>query len=391
MDLKPITNKSQYETSLAELNKLMDRNPKTDSDDAKNVVLLAVLIEKYEKERFKFEKPTPIEAILFRMEEQGLTRTDLIPYIGNKSKVSEILSGKRPLSLNMIKSLSVALDISADILIGSAMVIPEEPEFELNKLPLKEMITRGWIESKSTDHMEVLRKFTAPFRNSSALVFFRKSTTPAKNIGIVYAWLSRILNLSYEKVPEGKAIFRKEFITKSFLKEVANLSYFDNGPLLAQELLRKNGILLVVEKYLNGLRVDGASLLRDDGIPVIGISLRHDRLDNFWFTLIHELAHVFRHLSKNNPVFYDDLDNQDMTSIFEREADFLAQEAFIPLNIWKNSSVLKEMSERAVKDLSMRLRIHPSLIVGRLQRELNNFKIMRKFLGEGTVREMFGC
>jgi HTH-type transcriptional regulator / antitoxin HigA len=389
MELKPITNKSAYETSLAELDRLMDANPKPGTAEANQVLLLAVLIEKYEKDRFTFEQPTAIEAIQFRMEEQGLDRNDLIPFIGSKSKVSEVLSSKRPLSLNMVKSISKGLGISADILLNGVQEEFHQTEVDSGTLPVKEMLARGWIKSTS---QSILQQFVAPLMNLSPQVLFRKSGTHVtdKSKGLLIAWLSRVLNLSYKIVPLNKGQYRKEFITKTLLREVASLSYLDRGPLLAIELLGKNGVVVIAEEYLKGLKLDGASLLRADGVPVVGISLRYDRIDNFWFTLLHELAHVFKHLSATNPLFYDDLDKQDVTEIIEKEADFIAKDAFVPLNIWKNSSVLKDRSKESVLELSRRMRIHPGIIVGRLQRELRSFQIMRDLLEEGTVRKMLG-
>lgn len=79
--------------------------------------LLVSLVERYEDEKYPIEAPDPISAIKFRMEQQGLKNKDLIPYIGNKSKVSEVLSGKRSLSLNMIRKLHDGLDIPLESLI----------------------------------------------------------------------------------------------------------------------------------------------------------------------------------------------------------------------------------------------------------------------------------
>jgi HTH-type transcriptional regulator/antitoxin HigA len=84
------------------------------------VELWAWLIEAYENERHPIEPPTPLEAIRFRMEQQGLEPKDLVPFIGSRSKVSEVLSGKRSLSLRMIRALHSKLGIPAEVLIGAA-------------------------------------------------------------------------------------------------------------------------------------------------------------------------------------------------------------------------------------------------------------------------------
>jgi HTH-type transcriptional regulator/antitoxin HigA len=91
-------------------------NIKTNSLEAKRLELLGVLVEKYEKEKFPIGKPTAIEAIKFRMDQEGLTRNDLMPYIGTRGRISEVFSGKRPLSKKMIRSLSEGLSIPSEIL-----------------------------------------------------------------------------------------------------------------------------------------------------------------------------------------------------------------------------------------------------------------------------------
>src|SRR5690606_14457409 len=92
--------------------------------------------------------------------------------------------------------------------------------------------------------------------------------------------------------------YKPETVTVDFLRTLARFSYLDSGPLLAKEFLNKNGIHLVCEAHLPKTHLDGAALRLPDGSPVVALTLRYDRLDNFWFTLFHELAHVGLHLYK---------------------------------------------------------------------------------------------
>lgn len=115
--LKIIKTEQDHQQALARLMALMDLDPAENSPEQNELDVLAVLIEKYEQETFPVAKPDPVTAIKFRMEQQGLTNKDLMPYMGAASKVSEVLNGKRPLSLNMIRKLSSGLGISADVLI----------------------------------------------------------------------------------------------------------------------------------------------------------------------------------------------------------------------------------------------------------------------------------
>lgn len=117
MEPKVITTKKEYEESFAEVERLIALDPKPRTPNANRLNLFAMIVKNYEKERFPIGKPDSIEAIKFRMEEQGLKQRDLIPYLGSKSKVSEILSGKRPLTVQMIRALNKGLDIPSDILL----------------------------------------------------------------------------------------------------------------------------------------------------------------------------------------------------------------------------------------------------------------------------------
>jgi len=115
--MKIIKTDTDYEKALSKAEKLMDLDPDPGTQAGDQLELLALLIKHYEDEHFPMETPDPNDAIRFRMEQQGLLQKDLIPYIGSKSKVSEILAGKRPLTLKMIRKLNIALNIPAEILL----------------------------------------------------------------------------------------------------------------------------------------------------------------------------------------------------------------------------------------------------------------------------------
>lgn len=116
--IKLIKNKHDHVEALARIKKLMDENLVPDSKEADELEVLSLLVEHYEQENFPMDKPDPIEAIKFRMEQLGLLKKDLIPFVGSASKVTEVLNGTRQLSLNMIRKLSDGLGISVEILIG---------------------------------------------------------------------------------------------------------------------------------------------------------------------------------------------------------------------------------------------------------------------------------
>lgn len=115
MNVRLLKSEEDYREALKLADELFDAKPDTPEGD--QLELVVTLIEIYEKEHFPIDNPSPIEAIKFRMDQMGLFPKDLVPFIGNKSKVSEILSGKRTLSLNMIRQLADGLNIPVEILI----------------------------------------------------------------------------------------------------------------------------------------------------------------------------------------------------------------------------------------------------------------------------------
>ena len=117
MELRIIKTGAQHRRYLQEARRLAKRDPAAQSGDGARLELLAKLIEDYEKERFRFRTPDPIEAILFRMEEQGLRQADIAAIVGGKNRASEILSRKRPLTLSMVRALHQKLGIPSELLI----------------------------------------------------------------------------------------------------------------------------------------------------------------------------------------------------------------------------------------------------------------------------------
>lgn len=117
MEPRIVKTEGQYRRYLSEVERLAAQDPESDSANGGRLELLAKLVEDYEKARFKFRKPGPVEAILFRMGEQGLRQKDIAEILGGKNRASEILSGKRSLTLPMIRALYEKLAIPVELLI----------------------------------------------------------------------------------------------------------------------------------------------------------------------------------------------------------------------------------------------------------------------------------
>lgn len=119
MEIKPIKSKRDYRAALNEIDRLMDARRNSAEGDRLDV--LATLVEAWEEKHWPINPPDPVEAILFAMEQRGLSRRDLEPFIGSRARVAEVLNHKRPLTLSMIRRLHDGLGIPAEALIGESV------------------------------------------------------------------------------------------------------------------------------------------------------------------------------------------------------------------------------------------------------------------------------
>lgn len=397
-ELKVIRSNAQYEAYLDEVQSLIAQEPRIGTLASDRLDILSVLIEDYENKVFPIEMPNPIDAIKFRMKEKNLKQADLIPYFGTSSRVSEVLNGKRNLTVEMIKNLSIGLGISAETLIGlndsDLYKSSDKTNFDWKKFPLKEMLKRGWMNVVDTNNSNIVENSVKHYIEQAGLSFgaaaFRRSLSgEAESVTskhALYAWLARII--SEARTNKNEIVkFDINNININSIRELAQLSRFNEGPLLASQWLNEKGIILVIEPNLKGTLLDGAALKDKDGTPIIGLTLRYDRLDNFWFTLLHEVIHVWKHLD-NDEAFMDDLDaySEDRR---EAEANRLAAEAFIPRGVWRRSQAFINPNDTNIEILAKELKIHPAIIAGRLRKDLGNYTLYHKFLGQGEVRVLF--
>ena len=400
-NIRAIRSEADYEAALARIDALMDAECGTPEGEELDV--LTDLVELYEAKHVPMGFPRPLEAIRFRMEQADLSPRDLVPFMGSRAKVSEVLSGKRPLTMQMARALHVNLGIPADVLLqqpgGELRSALEGTEW--HRFPLAEMAKRGWIEKRrnlDSHAEEIMRDLIGRAGGEYVLpaAFFRKNDHARINAKSdsysLKAWCWEVLaRANAHKLP---ASFKSGTVDLNFLRKVAALSWSQEGPRLAQEFLANHGIHLVYLEHLPRTHLDGAALQLADGTPVIGLTLRYDRLDNFWFCLLHELAHIGRHMNETkNEAFIDDLSLRDAQGARrdsrEAEADEWAENGLIPEDIWTTSKVKNNPTPLAVMELAQRLGIHPAIIAGRIRHETRNFRLLSHFVGTGTLRKQF--
>jgi len=394
--IKVIKTERDYEEALKLAEMLMNRDPDPDSEEGEQLSLISTLIEDYEVKVFPEKLPNPIDAIKYRMEQSNLKPSDLVRYIGSKSRVSEILSGKRQLTIEMIRALEVGLGIPAKVLIRKPD-IEENLEYQnwSNKLVL-EMETRGYFGDaslKEKNKVELLENFFSPIGSLTQIIgMLRRShyrSSPLIDKHALIAWA--ICVFKEAKKIKIKKKYKHGSIDLSFMQKLAKLSVKENSPILVQELLKEHGIILVIEPHFSKTYLDGATILINRDKPVIGLTLRYDRLDNFWFTLMHELAHIILHSNTDITFFYDEIEGLKAIELndMERKADSLAEESLLPEAKWEISPARLIPSSMAANSLAQELGVHVAIIAGQIRHKGNKYIYLNKIVNQAKVRKFF--
>lgn len=264
-----------------------------------------------------------------------------------------------------------------------------------NELPVEIMRERGWFEELANKNDENYKNIISEFFSLTPnvygnAIFYRHSyhqrTDKKINEFILAAWTTRIILLSEKQ--KNKIEYKAECISEKFIRELVSCSVDAKGPLIAKSLLSEVGIEVIVEPKLPGADLDGCAMLTSDGVPVIGMTLRHDRVDNFWFTLLHELAHIYLHLKGSEDMFFDNFDDSGSVSDLEIEADRMAGEMLVTKKGWKGSKAEKHKTKAAVIEHAKRLGVNPAIVAGKIRYE-NSFAILSDLVGQGEVRKLF--
>ncbi len=275
---------------------------------------------------------------------------------------------------------------------GAVFVWQEPDAVNWGAFPVKEMTKRGWLDF---DHGQapgdaVRNYYMEAAGEQFATALHRKKFHGANkpNEYSLLAWQARILEIARHEVASGMIGGYED--RDDWVSELVSLSTSEEGPLLVKGLLAERGIVLVIEEHLSGTYLDGAAMLLDTGNPVIGLTLRYDRLDSFWFVLFHELGHVFLHLFESLEMDFFDEEGGENMDVIEREADEFALNELIPSEDWNQCISRFSISEESVLIDAENLNIHPAIIAGRIRKESNNFTVLSGLVGQGAVRASFG-
>ena len=393
--VRSIQNEEDYDEMVHVVDTLIDAEPGTEAYETLQIA--SDLVWAWEQKHVEILPPDPIEAIKFRLESRGSSLRDLRPYIGTDARIAEVMSGKRDLTLKMVRALNKHLDIPLESLVNDRMELDEDPE--VGKYPIAEMMKLGWLGDFTDPKAGYEEEAWKWFRDKAHADQFQPAALCRENsqsyanaktdLHALYAWCLRVRVLAFADNLQNPYI--AEAIDDDFLADLAHFSRFDDGPALAKEKLNGVGIHLIIAKHLRSTYLDGAAMLMNDGTRLIGMTLRHDRLDNFWHCLLHECVHVVRHLGQNNSNFFqDDFDLRGDLNDVESEADRLAGDALIPDDAIDGIGNLAFLSTGDVREIAEEYSVHEAVVAGRIRYRTGNYAKFAKQLGYKEPSRILG-
>jgi len=332
---------------------------------------------------------------------RGMSQKDLAAFLGLKEQQIQRYEAERYRSASLDRLVEIAEALSVQIrnraeLVGDGRLTLADPSV-WQAFPIAEMYKRGWFEDFPGTMAEA-RKAAADLvpaflqgvgsRHAPAALH-RKSVRASGQVheASIAAWEARVRQLAERDPPAIP--FDAAAIDDAWIAGLVALTLDPEGPAKVVDYLRAIGISLIVERHLPGTLLDGASMASAGSHAIVALTLRHDRLDNFWFTLLHEIGHLKRHIGgQGYSAIFDDTEAPADAEI-EREADAFALEALLPAAQWNLAVSRFTRTEKAVTGDAKRFGVGPAVIAGRVRREAGDYTILRTLVGAGDVRRLF--
>ncbi|MEZ0123399.1 MAG: ImmA/IrrE family metallo-endopeptidase [Candidatus Reddybacter sp.] len=251
----------------------------------------------------------------------------------------------------------------------------------VDQLPKPELRKRGWLDDQN-EYSSLLPIFNE-IHGAGARLFRRRDDA---SDALCIAWTA-FVRAQAKQVALAIEVPKFRGIDAVFLEEIAKLSPNEGAIKRLPEILAEQGIILIYERALPSMKMDGVVFKLKTGQPVIGHSFRFPRLDNFWFTLMHELAHVVLHSDTLDQPIYEDLEG-DRNDQKELEADRLAKKSFVKRSLWRNCEPRYKRGHEAVERFAHKVGIHPAIIAGLLSKEENNYQAYSGIVNKVDVRKL---
>ncbi|MGG1945520.1 HigA family addiction module antitoxin [Trinickia sp. NRRL B-1857] len=337
----------------------------------------------------------PGEFLREELEAREWTQQELADILDRPPRlVNEIIAGRRAITPETARGLADAFGTSAEYWMNlesqyqlSKVKVPNDSVARkarlYGKFPVREMVRRGWIISSENLQL-VERRFCDFFGITSLdddpeLCHAAKKTDVAAGVSpLQLAWLFRVKAMAaQQKVPTYS---RDKLL--SAIEQMRQLTCAPEEARHVPRLLAEAGVRLAFVEPISGSKMDGACFWLDDKKPVVGMTLRFDRIDNFWFVLRHELEHVLREDAKDSGGIVDNDVGAADDELPEYEvlankagADFCVSTAQLDNFV---ARVQPYFSEQKILQFAQRIGVHPGLVVGQLQRRLGRHDFLRK-------------
>jgi HTH-type transcriptional regulator/antitoxin HigA len=345
--------------------------------------------------RVRQDPESPAAQLKAMIKDRGWSQADLAYIMGiNVVTINQAVNNKRAITAELAKLLGVAFGCGPEFFMDMQTKwylrhVPDPGDdvraraYAHSRFPLREMAKRGWINDiagGANAHAELCRFFNVNSleRINSIGHSFRKSGDSALS-GQELAWLYRVHAIAKEMTPPrySKAALEAAIARMSMMREDPEEIRH------VAKLLHEAGVRFVVAEGLPDAKVDGVCTWLHDNSPVIGMSLRLDRIDNFWFVLRHECAHVLHEHGKSTPMIDSDIsaDSQDVDTE-EKMANAEAADFCVPSDKMKSFFLRKQpfFSEIDVRSFAKIHQVHPGIVVGQLQNVISVNNVLRHHL-----------
>jgi HTH-type transcriptional regulator/antitoxin HigA len=333
------------------------------------------------------------------IEARGWSQRDLAFILGyTEQTINKVISGKSGITAEMAKALAEAFGTSADLWAGLQkdweLREARDPDPAIkaraqlqSRVPIREMINRSWLAEAEQSMLELqyMRFFEVNRVDDVETVAFAAAAKKTRRVHSheEVAWLYRVRQLA-----RGMDISAySEEKLRSILPELRALMIDPEDVRYVPGLLASAGVRFVVVEKLSNCQIDGVCTWLSEDSPAIGITMRHNRLDNFWFVIMHEIEHVLRRHGINGKGIIDDLDGDGASDgeeigHEERQANSAALNFPFPRQKLLSFYTRKApyISERDVVGFASLSEVHPAVVVGQLQYLKKDFGWLRKWL-----------
>lgn len=346
-------------------------------------------------DRVAAEAFPPGEYLRDELEARGWTQIEFAEILGRPPRVvNEIISAKKSVTPETAKELAAALGTSAQFWMNLETAyqlsrvdpVPERISRDAKlreKFPVREMVKRGWV--LASDNSEVLQARVLSFfgvRTVDEVPAFPHAARRNHDevlSQIQWAWLFRVRKLA-ESLPL-KAY--SEANLRGALADLERLTTEPEETRHVPRILADCGVKFVVVEPVPGSKIDGVCFWVHDGrAPVIGMTLRFDRIDNFWFVLRHEIEHVLRGHGKSHWIVDEDTGSAGKPiSADEQQADAAAEDFCVARRDMDDfiARVKPFFSEEKIVRFSRRIRRHPGIVIGQLHKRLDRYDLLKKY------------